>query len=48
MGINALSFIVLVVEGAPFGLEVEDEKIEVASLDAWHQVVDEPDFDVFD
>ena len=39
---------VLVVERAPFGPEVEDEKIEVTSLDAWHQGVDEPDFDVFD
>lgn len=46
--VHALSLVVFMVEGTPFGFEVEDEEIEVAGLDAWHEVVDEADFDVLD
>lgn len=44
--IHALSLIVFVVERTPFCLEEKDKEIEVASLDARHEVMDEADFDV--
>jgi hypothetical protein len=48
MCIYTLSFVVLVVEGAPFCFEVKDKEIEVTRFHTRHKVVDEADFDVLD
>ena len=40
VGIDTLSFVVVVVERTPFSFKVEHKKVEVLTLDARHQMVD--------
>ena len=46
MRVNALGFVMFVVVRAPLCFEEEDEEVEIGILR--HQVVHQPDFDVFD
>ena len=46
MRVNALGFVMFVVVRAPLCFEEEDEEVEIGILR--HQVMHQPDFDVFD
>ena len=45
--INALRFVVLVIEWTPLGFEEKHEEIKVVGFNAGHQVVHETHFQVF-
>jgi hypothetical protein len=44
VGINALGFVVLVIEWTPFSFEEKDEELKVTRLNTGHQMVHKADF----